>query len=550
MPITADIHNLSEASNKTLNSYIEAFCTNPDYQNTLVMIQEFKASLYAFSSANENMQKAMGWWVSGFLQKLIRHLHLIKGRPETTDSNFLSFIVHFPFAEDSLLYKPMTQLISTAAVYPLTQTEFLGIIQTATVMIDLNSEQSGEYLEKLKILLRQNINVFNLYVRTLIAKNNRINRLFLDEQFHWLEAVCLAWSTLDFESVCWFILQWINDLRWIRPVSERKSLLLEMEKAYHHSETLNQVIICFELFNLPEKDLPSAEKLYYMEILRVMPQSLLTVNQLQAIYYFSGNIKSSVDSSLKESVADFQQSNYYTYKRWEKVRQITSYLRNHISPEEFIVIQAKIELKTISLINDINLQSNDYVEALQANFQKIEELYRQVEALSLTDALTGLHNRRYLQLNVHEFILLARRHKAPISIAMLDIDFFKKVNDTYGHLTGDYILQQLACILQEHFRKSDYVIRYGGEEFLVMQFDNSFDNASISMEKLRKNVETHCFVYNRTEIPITISIGFASFIFTRENRDYTLDYLISAADTVLYQSKHNGRNRVTGCIVD
>lgn len=550
MPLVNDVFELSETIQKSLHSNIRSFCTTPDYQHTLLMMQEFKASLYAFSSANQNIQQAQGWWVACFLQELITHLPELQAREINPDCNFLSFVMHFPFQEESLFYKPVLQLIRPEAVRPLTPEQFLFNVQTATLLIDLASEHNNVYLEKLKVFLGQNPNCFSIYVRMLVARNYHINRLYLDEQFNWVELICLAWSCLDYDSVVYFILQWIYALDWLRPSLKRKTLLLELEKVYHLEDTLNQAGIYYELFNIHDKSITSAEKLFYMSLLRNLSQSLLTVEQLQAIYYFSGNIKSAVDSSFKESVSDYQYSNYYTYKRWEKIRHITHFLRSYLSAEEFSLIQAKVELKTIELINQINIQSNVFVETLQANFLKIEQLYKQVEELSLTDTLTGIRNRRYLQHNINELLLLAKRHKTPLSFSMMDIDHFKLVNDTYGHLVGDYVLQEIALILKDFFRKSDFIIRYGGEEFLVVLFDSSCEQTQSKMEELRMSIENHRFVYNRIEIPITISIGYVCVIFSRDEEEYTLDNLISAADVALYESKHLGRNRTTGKTID
>jgi diguanylate cyclase len=183
------------------------------------------------------------------------------------------------------------------------------------------------------------------------------------------------------------------------------------------------------------------------------------------------------------------------------------------------------------------------VESLQANFYKIEELYEKVGELSLTDSLTGLRNRRYLEGNIFQMIVLAARHNVPVCFSMIDIDFFKLINDNYGHLVGDYVLKEIAAILSAEFRKSDVIVRYGGDEFLIILFDSDPNLSYSMMEELRNKIEVHTFEYQNLKINITISIGIACD-FHKSNKPTNLSKCISFADQACYAAKTNGRNRV------
>lgn len=158
------------------------------------------------------------------------------------------------------------------------------------------------------------------------------------------------------------------------------------------------------------------------------------------------------------------------------------------------------------------------------------------EQLSVTDSLTGLLNRRYLQERLNEEIQRSRRHRFALSLLMLDVDNFKSFNDTFGHLAGDAALRIVANILKQNLRGDDVAARYGGEEFAVLLPQTGIDEASVIAERIRLQIERADFPNRR----ITASIGIASW---SANMNVP-DDLIWAADRALYEAKENGRNNV------
>ena len=174
-----------------------------------------------------------------------------------------------------------------------------------------------------------------------------------------------------------------------------------------------------------------------------------------------------------------------------------------------------------------------------------EELYQKVGELSLTDGLTGLRNRRYMDNNLMQFIALASRHKVPVCFAMVDIDLFKLVNDSYGHSAGDAVLKELAEILIAEFRTSDIIIRYGGDEFIIVLFDLDMELSTVMMEKLRDKIASHPFKYKNHVISITVSIGITCNKMLDEPEYSTLGGFITNSDEALYKAKNAGRNTVT-----
>lgn len=161
---------------------------------------------------------------------------------------------------------------------------------------------------------------------------------------------------------------------------------------------------------------------------------------------------------------------------------------------------------------------------------------------SRTDVLTQLDNRRYFDEKLNEFCHLSSRNHDQISIMMIDCDFFKKINDTYGHDFGDECLKHLANILSESLtRTTDVCARYGGEEFSVILLGVKNDGARIVAERMRKMVETTSIYHNDQEITMTVSIGVVSRLLERFTPELPTE-LFKQADSALYKAKQSGRN--------
>jgi two-component system cell cycle response regulator len=176
-----------------------------------------------------------------------------------------------------------------------------------------------------------------------------------------------------------------------------------------------------------------------------------------------------------------------------------------------------------------------YLSGSDIEVQYHEILFR----MTVTDGLTNLCNRKQLDATLHEEIPRARRHGRELSLLMLDIDHFKKINDTYGHLAGDAVLRSLATILQRRLRPSDRLGRYGGEEFCAILPETALANAARIGEELRALVEAHAFVADDQRISVTVSIGAGCL-----GAGMDLTDLYRRADEMLYRAKRTGRNRV------
>lgn len=175
-----------------------------------------------------------------------------------------------------------------------------------------------------------------------------------------------------------------------------------------------------------------------------------------------------------------------------------------------------------------------YHDKLDENYQK-----QMVEA-AIRDGLTQAYNKKYFINHILSEYSYAKRHNTHIALVLFDVDHFKAVNDTYGHLAGDYILVELAKLSHLTIRTEDTFARYGGEEFTVVARGLTMYQAYQFAERLRVAVETHRFVFQGTEIPLTISLGVASY---PEVPVDSPEALIAAADAALYIAKGKGRNR-------
>ncbi|WP_223070503.1 diguanylate cyclase [Paenibacillus caui] len=194
----------------------------------------------------------------------------------------------------------------------------------------------------------------------------------------------------------------------------------------------------------------------------------------------------------------------------------------------------------------LSMGADDYVtkpfhyKELNARVQRILARSKQFEQMAFCDALTGLYNRRYFYNQLVIEMERNQRYPVPISLALVDIDYFKQINDTYGHPVGDQVLQRLSCVLKQNLRQSDLVARYGGEEFVVLLTNTTEEQAATIMNGVLEKVRKVCFAKAGTEdVRITFSSGIAHL-----SPDLKVQEWIKRTDSVMYQAKEYGRNRV------
>ncbi len=200
------------------------------------------------------------------------------------------------------------------------------------------------------------------------------------------------------------------------------------------------------------------------------------------------------------------------------------------------------------LVDEVVLRDGDQIKVGRTIFKFIvsgnmeaqyhEEIYR----LMTVDGLTELHNKRYFNEAIEREASRSQRYSRTFSLVLFDIDHFKHINDTYGHLAGDAVLRQLGALIKNRVRRDDVPARTGGEEFAVILPEVGTEGAIQLAEKLRTAVESSTFKFEGTQIPVTISVGVAEW--TPEVVDP--QELVKATDEKLYEAKRTGRNRTCG----
>ena len=216
-----------------------------------------------------------------------------------------------------------------------------------------------------------------------------------------------------------------------------------------------------------------------------------------------------------------------------------------------MTIPLKARGQTIALLTLTSPRSNAFSDEIHRVLEIIEypvsvvvdnaRLHEGTRRLAITDGLTRLFNHRHFYELLEQEFQRTRRYKTNLSMIMIDIDFFKHINDTYGHQAGDEILKELANVISREVREVDLLARYGGEEFAVLLPQTNLEKAQDVAERIRKSVENHEFDSLESIIKVTISIGVAGF---PENMVDSQTELVQVADAALYKAKESGKNCV------
>ncbi|MFA4985285.1 MAG: diguanylate cyclase [Candidatus Brocadiia bacterium] len=192
-------------------------------------------------------------------------------------------------------------------------------------------------------------------------------------------------------------------------------------------------------------------------------------------------------------------------------------------------------------LREYALKDRRRAEKITVISEKLAMINRNLERLTVTDDLTGLFNRRYAHQMLSYELSRSQRYALPLSVVIVDIDHFKAVNDTYGHLEGDRVLQQVSRLLGDSLRQTDVICRYGGEEFLLILPQVTPDQAKLPCKRILAGIAQHNFKIGSENVAITVSLGLAG-----NDQQFAIDYLelIRHADMALYSAKKSGRNRL------
>ena len=243
------------------------------------------------------------------------------------------------------------------------------------------------------------------------------------------------------------------------------------------------------------------------------------------------------------SIALAERINRERAERIEAQRSLLASTRN-------LAHEREEKLRAQQQILDLQRAANEELEArvrertldLENATRELERANQELAALSITDPLTRLYNRRHFDSVISEEVERSRRIGSPLSLMMLDIDHFKRINDTYGHPFGDECLRQVATIIRQNAKRAgDLAARFGGEEFILVLPANDIEHASLVAESIRSGIEALVIEHAGHSVSVTISIGVACLVMDMQTG---IEPLIGAADAALYRAKRNGRNQI------
>ncbi len=263
-------------------------------------------------------------------------------------------------------------------------------------------------------------------------------------------------------------------------------------------------------------------------------------------------------STVDEVCEVYPRSLFPTLGAYRPSKHASMFPGSRVRPKSVALLPLVRYGKVIGSLNIGSLSADRFVKGVRTDFfehlaaivsicienaANVQRLKRQ----GLTDTLTAINNRRFFDQRLKEEMDVAKRGCEPLSCMLLDVDFFKKVNDTYGHQAGDYVLREVAALIRAQLRGSDVLSRYGGEEFAALLARTNKDTAAEVAERIRKSIAEHKFVLpSGEEFNITISIGVATFCSQSGDDAQVMEgeTLVGHSDRCLYDAKGNGRNQV------
>ncbi len=286
----------------------------------------------------------------------------------------------------------------------------------------------------------------------------------------------------------------------------------------------------------------------YPDIMRILLTAYTDVNaaidSINRAKVYRYIVKPWEEEELKTAIDQALEFQHLNRKNKELLQQLAEYNKTL----EQKVAERTEELRLANeLLQKINEEKELMIQELKAtNEEKSHLLIQtreqaiQLENLARQDALTKLANRRHLEITLHYEFERAKRHHRLLTVALLDLDHFKQVNDLFSHQIGDDVLRQLGQILPSCIRASDLAARYGGEEFALIFSDTGLDDARKVCEHIRQTIETHAWSELHPDLKLTCSIGLSA-----DTSVPNYEKMLSLADAKLYEAKRSGRNRVT-----
>jgi len=264
------------------------------------------------------------------------------------------------------------------------------------------------------------------------------------------------------------------------------------------------------------------------------PPQIVAVSGMDEVEYLQRAVASGVDDFIRKPISPTE-----LRARVRAAVQRYGSQQSLIKDREFFRKAAAEEERLSSLVLDHNASLREANERIQRLNEDLEQANHELEELAANDPLSGLLNRRSLFKKIDADLERTRRHAAALTAILVDIDDFKAVNDTYGHVCGDHVIRELGGCMQRTLRRYDYAGRYGGEEFMMVLLDTDEASAAVVAGRLLDAVRAIDFDCDGREFPVTVSVGVAQHV----DGD-TPESWIDSADQALYKAKQAGKDRV------
>ncbi|NNL76715.1 MAG: GGDEF domain-containing protein [Desulfobacterales bacterium] len=283
---------------------------------------------------------------------------------------------------------------------------------------------------------------------------------------------------------------------------------------------------------------------------RMVSNLLLLSDKMSSVYHGTRSaekfqdIKSIICNDFGVNEADLESLVDSVAERSVEIFSFFEIDPGNMKPFSQILQEANKELGKLNLTYEqLIVELKQAKEKAEKFAQGLKDANEKLRELALRDGLTGLYNHRYFQELMDNELSRARRYKKPISLVLLDLDHFKKINDTYGHPVGDIVLKEVSKSIKNTIRESDTAARYGGEEFAIVLPETDLKGAAIVAERLRRAVERQRIDAKGINVGVTISVGAACYQASAGTKEKS--EIIASADNALYSSKHTGRNKIS-----
>ena len=362
---------------------------------------------------------------------------------------------------------------------------------------------------------------------------------------HFLISMKLNYENFDYSEKMEFFIRWSYLFIESNNTDLAEKLLINISVKLSHEYRQQNALMLYFLFVLKKKTHQNEATITYANLLLPYPLNCLDFDDWYSLHLFCGEYYSSINQDFQKAINHFSMANTFLTNKWKNLLSRASEIKHLLTNEEIIQVRDKFEENSLKFILESHLHNTHYLSTLKNAYDELEIIHKKIQESSYIDQLTNLNNRRFLWDKAKEFLTRAKKEKAPIACLIIDFDDFKKINDTYGHIEGDKVLKKGCKLIKTSFRKSDIIVRFGGEEVLCLLYNIPKDVAIELAEKVREGMENLKIMSNNDEeIRVTVSIGIAMMEKVTSNDHHLLEKMIEESDKYLYDAKSKQKNIV------